>query len=186
MNEHDVLRYMRADPRICDEKTLSLATYAINEILSFTSPKTLYRIFRCDVTENETVIENIIFKSKKLCENLSGCKEVALVGVTLGIECDRLIQSAVVTDTAKAIALQAAATARIEEVCDLLEKQIKTTHKINLRKRFSPGYGDLDICEQKNLFSLIELTKRIGITLTDTCEMIPSKSVTAFMGIDYD
>ncbi len=186
MNKQDVLRHMHISPINCSENMITIIDSSIDKILNSTAPKTLYRIFNCDVSENETVINNIVFKSKNLSENLSGCKKVVVFGATLGIECDRLIQRSIITDTVKALALQASATIRIEEICDLLEEEIKLAYKINLRKRFSPGYGDLDICEQKKLFSLIELTKRIGITLTDTYEMIPSKSVTAFIGIDND
>ena len=35
-------------------------------------------------------------------------------------------------------------------------------------------------------FELIDLTKRIGLTLTDTLQMVPTKSVTAFIGIEND
>ena len=107
-----------------------------------------------------------------------------MFGATLGTAIDRLIRVYSSTDTAMAIALQAASASKIEEVCDSLEKQIIHTHGVSLRQRYSPGYFDLDISEQKKFFAILELTKRIGLTLTDTCEMIPSKSVTAFIGID--
>ena len=87
-------------------------------------------------------------------------------------------------DTAKAMALQAAAAAKNEDVCDSLEKEIKAAHGVTLRRRYSPGYFDLDITEQKKLFRLVDITKRIGLTLTDSCEMVPTKSVTAFIGIE--
>ena len=50
----------------------------------------------------------------------------------------------------------------------------------------SPGYFDLDIKENKKFFELMDITKRIGLTLTDTYQMVPSKSVTAFIGIEND
>ena len=57
---------------------------------------------------------------------------------------------------------------------------------MTLRSRYSPGYFDLDITENKNLFELMDITKRIGLTITGTCQMVPSKSVTAFIGIEND
>ena len=82
------------------------------------------------------------------------------------------------------MALQAASAQKIEEVCDDAEKSIIAQYGCTLRQRYSPGYFDLDITEQKKFFSLLELQKRIGLTLTDTCEMVPTKSVTAFIGLD--
>ena len=46
------------------------------------------------------------------------------------------------------------------------------------------GNDLMTLVHGKKVFSLLELTKRIGLMLTDTCEMVPTKSVTAFIGID--
>lgn len=184
MDKSEILRYMRTNSKTRDEKILALVDRAIAEIENSVTSKSLYRIFDCTVTDDELIIGNYHFKSKRLAKNLEGCKRVVLFGATLGTECDRLIKIASATDMAKAMALQAAAAAKIEEVCDALEDTIKKEHHISLRQRYSPGYFDLDIKEQKKVFELIEITKRIGLTLTDTFEMVPTKSVTAFIGID--
>lgn len=187
MNKEEILRYMRTNSHTENKQILALVDAAAVEIEKNAMPRSLYRIFDCEVTADGVSVGGCRFESKRLAENLKGCHRVVLFGATLGTACDRVIKTALATDTAKAIALQAAAAAKIEEVCDSLEEKIKTTHHIRLRQRYSPGYFDLNVTEQKKVFALIEITKRIGITLTDTCEMVPSKSVTAFIGIDeYD
>ena len=50
-------------------------------------------------------------------------------------------------------------------------------------KRFSPGYGDLALAHQKEVLKLLNAEKNVGITLTDTCLMVPTKSVSAIVGI---
>lgn len=175
---------MRTNSKTEDEAILSLVDSAIEKVESEVQPKTLYRIFDCSVSENGVEIKGYTFKSKRLAENLKGCSRVVLFGATLGIACDRMINLSVLDNLSMGIALQAAAAQKIEEVCNNLEEEIKAQHKITLRQRFSPGYYDLDITEQKKVFELLELTKRIGITLTDTFEMLPAKSVTAFIGIE--
>lgn len=184
MNKADILRYMRVSSKTNDEKILALVDEAIEKINNTVMPKTLYKIFDCKVTDNQLVIGDNVFCSKKLAENLKGCTRVVMFGATLGVECDRLIKVASTTDVAMAMALQAVAADKIEEVCDDLEEKIKKEHNVTLRQRYSPGYFDLDITSQKTFFSMIDITKRIGLTLTDTCEMVPTKSVTAFIGID--
>ena len=52
-----------------------------------------------------------------------------------------------------------------------------------LRPRFSPGYGDLDISHQWAMFDLLEVEKRLGLSLTQTHMMLPEKSVTAIAGL---
>lgn len=80
--------------------------------------------------------------------------------------------------------MQAALASKIEEVCDALQAQIERKEGVVTRQRYSPGYFDLAISEQEKIFKMMEITKRCGITLTDTCQMIPTKSVTAFAGIE--
>lgn len=184
MNKQEILRYMRTNSKTENKQILSLVDEAMEIVQKNVEPKSLYRIFDCVVTDKELIIGDVHFSSKKLAENLKGCKRVVVFGATLGTNCDRIINASVKTDTAMAIALQATSASKIEEVCDSLEEEIKNTYGVTLRQRYSPGYYDLDIAEQKKFFSLIELTKRIGLTLTDTYEMVPTKSVTAFIGIE--
>ena len=55
-----------------------------------------------------------------------------------------------------------------------------------LRPRFSPGYGDLKLDHQKDWFRLLDISKQIGVELTDSLLMVPTKSVTALIGIGID
>lgn len=184
MDKAEILRYMRTNSKTEDSSILSLVDEAISRIEASVSPKTIYRIFDCFVADDEMIIGDYHFKSTRLAQNMAGCKRVVVFGATLGTECDRLIKIASATDIALAMALQAAAASKIEEVCDSLEESIKAEHNVKLRQRYSPGYFDLDIKEQKKVFDLVQITKRIGLTLTDTFEMVPTKSVTAFIGIE--
>ena len=108
-----------------------------------------------------------------------------MFGATLGTECDRLLRTYSTTNIARSMVLQACLASKIEEVCDDLEDKLRAEGLV-LRQRYSPGYFDLDIKENKKIFELLELTKRIGLTITDTYQMVPTKSVTAFIGIEND
>ena len=50
------------------------------------------------------------------------------------------------------------------------------------KPRFSPGYGDLSLEVQKEIFSLLDCPRKIGVSLGDSLLMTPSKSVTAIIG----
>ena len=52
-----------------------------------------------------------------------------------------------------------------------------------LRHRFSPGYGDLPLSVQPAFLAALDATRRLGITLTSSFLMVPTKSVTAFVGV---
>lgn len=185
MNKVEILHYLRTASKIDDKRLLDLIDDCCNEVNRCVRPKTIHRIFDCTVTENQVIIGDMVFNSKRLAENMKDCGRVCVFGATLGTECDRLLRTYTSTNIARTTVLQACLASKIEEVCDSLEDELKE-QGYKLRRRYSPGYFDLDIKENRKLFELIDITKRIGITLTDTYQMVPSKSVTAFIGIEND
>ncbi len=185
MNKEEILRYLKTSSKTDDERLLSLIDECCDEIEKELTPKTLHRIFDCVVTENEVTVGDVTFRSKRLAETVKGCDRVCIFGATLGTECDRLLRRYSPTDLTRAMVLQACMSSKIEEVCDALEDELRA-QGLKLRQRYSPGYFDLDITENKKLFDMLELKKRIGLTLTDSYQMLPSKSVTAIIGIEND
>lgn len=185
MNRAEILRYLRTSSQTDDERLLTLIDACCEEVNSCVKPKTLHRIFDCRVTDDSLVIGDTVFHSKRLADTVKGCRRVCIFGATLGTECDRLLRTYSATDISRSVVLQACLASKIEEVCDSLEDTLKA-EGMSLRQRYSPGYFDLDIKENRKIFDMLELTKRIGLTLTDTCQMVPTKSVTAIIGIEND
>ena len=185
MNKAEILRYLRTSSKTNDKNLLSLIDECCDEVNRCVRPKTIYRIFDCTVTENRLETEGFVFSSLRLADNLRGCKKVCIFAATLGTESDRLLRTYAASDIAKTAVLQACLASKTEEVCDALEDNLKA-QGMKLRQRYSPGYFDLDITENKKVFELMDITKRIGVTLTDTFQMVPTKSVTAFIGIENE
>lgn len=131
------------------------------------------------------MIGNISIESHSLSRNLRGCVKVVLFGATLGPGVDQLIRRTSLTDMSHAVIQQACAATILEEYCD--KKQLELGDELEgeglyLRPRFSPGYGDFDIHYQKPLMQMLDCAKTIGLTMTDSYMMTPSKSVTAVIG----
>ena len=51
------------------------------------------------------------------------------------------------------------------------------------RQRFSPGYGDLPLQNQRAFFDALQCHKEIGLYLNESLLMSPTKSVTAIVGL---
>ena len=88
-----------------------------------------------------------------------------------------------------AVVLQACAAAELEEYCDEQQKKISTELEksgLYLRPRFSPGYGDFPIEFQEPIMRMLDCAKKIGLTMTDSYMMSPTKSVTAIIGISTE
>lgn len=182
----EVLKYLRTASGVEDAALLSLIEQCKQTAYEAVKPRTIYEIFPCTVGETYTEIAGIRFESTRLADNLRGCKRVAVFAATLGTGADRLLRSAGATSTAEVMVYQAVFAAMVEEVCDNLEENIKAAHHCELRQRYSPGYFDLKLETQKDFFKLIDITKRIGVTLSENMLMIPSKSVTAFIGVENE
>lgn len=162
----------------------------VNEILSECLPKLSYKVCYSifDAKKDGDMLDLGFIKtdSKSLMKNLDGCSKIILFGATIGIEFDRLMQKYMVLSPSKAYVLQAIGTERIESLCDAfcadMENEFAKEEK-HLRPRFSAGYGDLSLSVQKDIFSVLDCARKIGLTLNDSLIMSPSKSVTAVVGI---
>ena len=115
---------------------------------------------------------------------LEDCSQAVLMAVTLGSETERLLLSAQARSMGDAVILDAAAGAAVENVCDNLCRDLEVRFAPRyLTDRFSPGYGDFPFSQQRAFFDLLDITRRIGVSLTESGLMLPQKSVTALLGI---
>ena len=117
-------------------------------------------------------------------ELLRDCDTVLLMAATLGSEVERIIRRAQVGRMGDAVILDACGSAAIENVCDNLCADLEAAFAPRyLTDRFSPGYGDMPLTQQAELFRVLDVTRRIGVSLSDSGLMLPQKSVTALLGV---
>ena len=124
--------------------------------------------------------------STQLCRHLQGALRIMMLAVTVGTEVETRIEKLFASgEYTKALLLDAAATAAVEQiadkVCAFIANSVKKEGLI-AGTRFSPGYGDWDIREQGEVLSLAN-AGAIGISMTKSCMLIPRKSVTAALGL---
>ena len=117
---------------------------------------------------------------------LAGATKVALLAVTVGMPLERELRLAAATDPVFGVALDAAATAAVEEAADAASERISawaSEQGLRASGRFSPGYGDLPLEVQPQLLSTLDAQRRLGITLSSSLLMTPTKSVTAVIAL---
>ena len=97
--------------------------------------------------------------SEDLRRHLEGCGEILLFACTIGSQ-------------------------QAEGACDRLCERLSAEYPDRkLISRYSPGYGDLPLTLQRDIFRALDCERTIGVTLTESLLMQPSKSVTAIIGI---
>ena len=178
VNLREVLRYIGA------KQTSAVLDEMIRECLIEAEKKLIYKI--CYTEVDLSIGENILLADTVICsedlkKNLSGCDRAVIFAATVGLELDRLIAKYSRLSPARALMLQAVGTERIEALCDAFCAELARKHRTTAR--FSPGYGDLPLSCQTDLFAVLDCERKLGLTLTDTLLMLPTKSVTAIIGI---
>lgn len=183
-NEKEALRYLRARPD--DKEAQVLVDTVYLKLRNEVQARHVLQKHRVTVdSEGVTLDCGVRFTSHDLASHVKGCEEVLLLGATLGARVDAAIRRLALCSVAEGAAAQAVAAALIESYCDEVQAQVETGG-LAQRPRFSPGYGDWNLAEQRLLFPVLDCAKRIGLTLTEGCMMAPSKSVTAVIGLSTD
>lgn len=157
------------------------------ELESVIAPMQISREYPLNLLPGDKIDGSVFCtKSRNLSRNLQNCNSILLFAATLGVGADYLIQKYSRIQMSRAVVLQAAGAALIEEYCNTSCKKIAEDYEsrgLYLRPRFSPGYGDFSLNCQPEILNALEAGKRIGIKLTDSFLMMPSKSVSAVIGI---
>ena len=163
----------------------------LEECLSLVTGQLTYRVvceeFDISPAADGVRLNHVFFPSRDLAHSLSGCSRVLLFAATIGLAMDRLITRYERVSPVYAWLLHAIGSERIESLCGAfcrLQDERLSLFSERLRPRFSPGYGDLSLDCQQPIFQMLECEKRIGLTLTKSLLMSPSKSVTALAGIE--
>ena len=186
----EITRYLGYYGVTPDESMMREIDQCINELEKVITPRFVYDRFGLLQKEegDGSVLSfgGIETGSRDLARNLKGCTEVYIMAVTLGPGPDRLVRRASVGRMSRALIYQAAAAAMTEAWCDEINERIRSEAArdgLYTRPRFSPGYGDLPLSVQKQISGLLNMPKEIGVSLTESLLMTPSKSVTALIGV---
>ena len=177
----EILRY--AGCKQPDDGIAALLAECMGEAEPMLSYHVCYATLPLTVQEDLCDFSAFRLASKHLARQLQNCQSVLLFGATVGVGIDRLIAKYGRLSPTKALLFQAIGTERIEALCDAFCADMAETLSMEQRPRFSPGYGDLPLTAQQQIFSVLDCAKRIGLTLTHSQQMSPSKSVTAFVGL---
>ena len=127
---------------------------------------------------------NVVLSGNTAARMLAQCDQAVLLGCTLGPRFDTMLRTEQARDMARAVILDACGSAWVEAGCDEAEKELAARLPGRyLTDRFSPGYGDLPLDLQPAICAALDAQRRLGIHVTESCLMNPSKSVTAIIGL---
>ena len=183
IDKKEVLRYLGYGQNEADEAVLSKIDKLLKKMKESLSFKACYEKYPLILMDDMLCFGSIKTDSRDLKKNLSGCSDVIVFCATIGIDIDRIISKCGITSPADAVIAQALGATFIEAWCDISCNRFCESESNAIRPRFSPGYGDFPLSEQKELLNMVDASRKIGVTLTESLLMMPSKSVSAIVGI---
>ena len=141
-----------------------------------------------EVTARRAALEReapIVPRSVWKRTRLKGADVVFLCG-TIGAEFDAWQRRLSVLSAADALLSQQIGLDAVEKVMDELEKRLRLEVEVEgkrLKPRRSPGYGDLPLALSRTIISELDAARQIGVSITESDLLVPSKSVTAICEI---
>ncbi len=185
LNLTEALRYagVRGDvpPEIWE-----MAKGIARQVMDEAEPRYTWRMY--DIQEREDGFylpeARLLLTGESTRRMLAECDRAVLMACTLGARFDALLRREQAQDMARAVIMDACGSAWVEAGCDAAEQELAARLPgFYLTDRFSPGYGDLPLEIQPEIAEALDITRRIGVTVTRSLLMNPGKSVTAVIGI---
>lgn len=190
ISRQHVLKLLRYDKNktVLDDSTKRLIETLVRVSRKLIIPKAIYRDFPIKrINKNAVILEgtNYDLLGKSTVHRLLNAKKVTLAVCTIGQNLEREIKFQ--SDhgaMSKAVILDAIGSVAAEFIINEINNTISAKAHVQGYKttmRFSPGYGDWQLKEQKGLLKLLNASS-IGISLDKSFLMCPQKSVSAAIG----
>ena len=180
----EILRY--AAMRSTTSETAALLEECLDEVRGRLTYKVCFRSLPLTMRGDTLDLGFAETDSADLRRTLRGCCRIVLFAATVGLAPDQLIARYGRTAPSKAFLFQAIGTERIESLCNAFSADIEkqaSANGLHTCPRFSPGYGDLPLSLQNDIFQALDCPRKIGLSLNGSLLMTPAKSVTAIIGI---
>lgn len=187
----EILRRMRYHSKktVLSEQDETLLEEGITESGAISRPSGLYGLFPITGrTDTGLKIGNTPFESASLAKLLADSEQAVLMAATVGSgPADRIDDLTRQHRLSDAVILDAIASEMtdhcLDHMTEILTGEWARRGFKPTRRRYSPGYGDLDISLQQAIYTLLD-AGRLRIELSDACILKPLKSVFAILGLE--
>ncbi len=184
VDRDEILRY--AGVKTADGAVMALMEDCIKEVMPLLNYRVCYTRLRVTNDGDSYDLGGIRLEKSAALAYLDGATSAVVLAATVGTAIDRLILRYSKLLPSRAVMIDAIGSERIEALCDAVCEDVAreaSADGLRAGRRFSPGYGAVLLDVQRNIFSLLEPMKHIGVALNASLSMSPSKSVTAFTAL---
>ena len=189
LDRAEILRYLGHRGSAIPPEIDALIDRSVQAVRAAATPRYVCREFLLGAPQPQGIPlldTDFYLPGEDILQLLAGCDSCVLMAATLGAGVDALLRRQQVADMAAAVVCDSAAVTAIEAVCDRVNALIKGACGQRGQRctwRFSPGYGDMPITCQPQVARLLDTGRQIGLAVSSSCLLTPSKSVTAIIGV---
>ncbi|HIZ99968.1 MAG TPA: hypothetical protein H9801_00350 [Candidatus Collinsella stercoripullorum] len=123
---------------------------------------------------------------RDIFRHLRAARRCAVLACTLGMESERRLRTLSGQSPLESALFDAACSAYVEAAVDRMDAEVgRAAAEAGLarNRRFSCGYGDCPIEAQDGIVAALNAGRLLGLTVTPTHLLLPTKSVTALIGL---
>ena len=190
----EMLRYLGYQGQELSDELTRRIELVVERLELEIEPRGIRRVFAVDSTGVDEdgspcikfIGSSIVLKGRDIYRHLKDAELCAVIACTLGMGCERQLRLLGRQHPLESTVFDAACSSYVEaavEQMDAAVKQQAAQFGFTGNWRFSPGYGDCPLTAQRDIVGALDATRRIGLTVTPTNLLMPTKSVTAVIGL---
>jgi hypothetical protein len=187
LNAEKILKGQGIDPARASERVFDCAVEIMADALRLLEPRAVYCIAPVtDFTHDRITFAGTGFEGKLVARALAGAVELAVALCTIGPNLENKVTELMGEgDAFRAMALDGAGVAAVREVSRVTAEAITRAAQeqgFHTGMKASPGQEGWPLEQQRVLFDLLP-AKDLGVSLSESCLMIPRKSVSFVIGL---
>ncbi len=176
----EVLKGQGIDPTRASKRLFETAESVIPLIKPLLKPATLYTVVKVtDFEHRKVYFEGGFFEGSLVARAMAGADDLIIGICTIGEVLEKEVEKLMNENPVMAIAFDGAGIAALRKVSNAVEDIISSEAcklDLNLGMRAQPGQEGWPIEQQREVFTVLP-AGQINVHLTESCLMIPRKSV---------
>lgn len=187
LRRREIYRYLRLEGHAPDEATSADVERNLKRLHDMVDVRCVASLRPVTKTGDAIVFGDFSTESVMLQKNMKTSEYAVMFAMTLGPAVERLISRLLVTSKADAFITDACCTEYLESCANHYCAQVRdeaAEYGFCAHPRFSPGFADFGLEFQWPLIRSLHADKKMHIALTEGNMLVPTKTITALMGLD--
>ena len=187
LRRREIYRYLRLEGNAPDAATFADVERNLKRLEKTVSVRHVASLRPVTKEKGAIVFGDFSTTSAVLQQNMKTSEYALLFAMTLGPAVDRLISRLLITSRADAFITDACCAEYLESYANRYCAHVReeaAQQGFIAHPRFSPGFADFGLEFQWPLIHSLQADRKMHIALTEGNMLVPTKTITALMGLD--